>query len=93
MLLALMCGSTAFAGESGYLQDGVAHAVYKNGKKVGEWPQKARTPSSMPNVDPDTNSVTVFYQDDDVTKARCYAVHYVNAGSAPDAVTLSCIKK
>lgn len=87
-ILGLMISTCALANESGYLQNGDAHVVYRDGKKVGEWPAKKRKPASMANTAGDGYG-NIRFDDDGVV--RCYTVLETNDND--DVIALSCVKK
>jgi len=80
----LMLSSLAFAGESGYLLNGKAIPVFKDGKKVGKMPEhkQARTPSSMVH----TGSYDSIYYEDD-GNIRCYTISIPSQSTAISCVT------
>lgn len=86
LTLILGFGAQTLAGESGYLRNGQSIAVFRDGKKVGEWPKdedkKERTPSSVRW----SNSDDILWEDDG--PIRCYRLF--NPGAV---AVLSCVKK
>jgi hypothetical protein len=82
-LLLVALNSLAFAGESGYILNGEAVVVYKDGKQVGKMleQQKSRTPSSVVTAGPYD---VLYYQDDG--NVRCYTTSIASQSTA-----ISCV--
>ncbi len=73
--LILFASVAAQAGMEGYIQNGQEHIVYKDGKKVGDWPKlpdEKREPSSSTSY-PNLNTV-LYFIDDTTVNIRCYVM-------------------
>lgn len=80
------------AGQAGYLMNGKTVIVYKDGEKVGEWPETAdnqgKKPKRMPaSVAKMAAPNVLYFAEDDL--ARCYYVSAMPALSGP----IFCVKK
>ena len=87
ILLGLIFSFTAaFAGESGYIENGKTHVVFKDGKKIGEWPAQPakRDPANFKR----SISSNFYFTDDDSMGVRCYSTETVTSGGP-----ISCVKR
>jgi len=97
VLLTSAYGSTGMCGESGYVYQGKSFVVYKDGEKIGEWPNnspvsdsKNRKPANVAKVT--INDYILVFEDDGVV--RCYGWGFNNGGISPDTRAAPfCVKK
>ena len=94
-LILFLFSQIIFANEVGYFFQGKKYLVYKEGKKIGEWP-KANQATTSQNRNPASiklnNDLYLEYQEDDL--ARCY-FGGLNTSNYPidGKFQLSCVKK
>ena len=59
-----------FAGSTGYIFEGKTYYLFKDGENVNELPDLNRVPASVNDDERDTNSLVLYFTEDDM--ARCY---------------------
>ncbi len=75
--LILVAATAAQAGMEGYIQNGQEHIVYKDGKKVGDWPtvsSEQREPSSGTATAYPQPITVLYFVDDTTVNIRCYVM-------------------
>ena len=91
-LMALLIAPTfAHANQSGYIRHGEDIVVFKDGKKVGDWPKAAATNRVPADATPVPND-TLYYIENDIgaSKVRCYAMS--NAIGFAKSEPVSCVR-
>jgi hypothetical protein len=91
--ISLAASLLSFAGTSGYIENGKETIVFRDGKKVGEYPMKKnqdRQPAG--STIEYTSDLRIFFVEDDV--ARCYfgAADHKNHRAYAEG-PISCVKK